>query len=216
MEGRCFGRVSHSGHVWGGEGSPERTKRSERAKSTRFPPVKEEIATLVVNKTAAPPQLCGRPRDSRLGHQLPLERGPVCLSICVFHLELWLLPRVLKTDRSCLVSYCCVLKNVKESPRVSRQRAPVSSAVKDLPGERHFITGVLKRFPLHGRSLCTQGFSSLRMRGSWSLIPQGLRPRSSGLGRVGGWREQPSGSLSCAGCPWGAPGLAGLPPRQMV
>lgn len=68
MEGQCFGLVSHSHHVWeGGEGSLQRTKSSKRAKSTRFLPVKEEIATLVVNKTSASPQLCGRPRESRLG-----------------------------------------------------------------------------------------------------------------------------------------------------
>lgn len=84
MEGRCFGRVSHSGHVWGGEGSPERTKRSERAKSTRFPPVKEEIATLVVNKTAAPrpPSCVGDPGTPAWGISFLWSVGLcVCLSV---------------------------------------------------------------------------------------------------------------------------------------
>lgn len=47
----------------------------------------------------------------------------VRLSVCVFHSELWLLPRVLKTDRSCVVSYCCVLKDV-EAPERAGSEAP--------------------------------------------------------------------------------------------
>lgn len=202
-EGQRFGLVSRA-HVWeGGEGSLRRAKSSERAKSTRSPPVREEVAMLVVNRTTASPRLCGRPRESRPEHRLPLECGRVCPSICVFHLELWLPPRVLKTDRSCSVSYRLVLKNVRESPRVSRQRGSVSGAVTDVPGKQHFVTGVLKRFPLRGRPLCPQGFSSLCTRGLSASGSPGSEAQVVRPGRAGGWVEGAAPRL---------PRLCGVPP----
>lgn len=98
----------------------------------------------------------------------------VCVSVCVFHLELWLLPRVLKTDRNGLVFYSPVYKNCAKS-QSKRAQVSISSAIESSAQKAAFSYRCAKIISSSGSiSLHTRILKSVHEEALGPLFPTGV------------------------------------------
>ena len=123
------------------------------------------------------------------------------MSVCVFHLQPWPLPRVLKTDRSRLASSSSVSKMCRESPSVSKQRVCLQHSAR-AAGKATFHYRCAKTISSPGwMSLQTRILKSVHKEALGLLFPAGVwGPGHQALAR---WVDR---GHSRAVCPRGAPG----------